>query len=203
MAGNAVSIIGITTNGRGGFQTETLPRSSNRSFTISNRNTGFRCSNCNTSLPNITYSDIQKKGNVCPFCHEKDVIETMTGRPIRADVSGNGSVFSKKIKKQEVFERRLQVFKLHKEGLTQKIIAEKLGVCLATIVNDCVWLKANNYDIHLTRGRKSSTIDFSKDEVVEVPINNDVDKPQLNSILNLAQKMEMNNLKRSFRSNAV
>lgn len=72
MSGNLVSIMGITTQGRGGRQSESLPRSSNKDYTIQVNNTKHRCSVCNTLLPYLSLS--QKREKTCPFCHAKNSI---------------------------------------------------------------------------------------------------------------------------------
>lgn len=81
MAGNAVSIIAITSTGRGGRKPETLPRTANRSFTVTSQNSRYRCTNCNTILQK---DPINRENGVleCPYCFMKNCIVTVTGRQL-------------------------------------------------------------------------------------------------------------------------
>ena len=76
MAGNSVSVMAISTQGRGGRQSETLPRTKGMQFTLHSNNARYRCNNCGTVLTNIYKVDENTK---CPYCNSKDII-TMSGR---------------------------------------------------------------------------------------------------------------------------
>jgi hypothetical protein len=104
MAGNACSIIASTTEGRGGRQSEILPKFANSSFTLQKQNAKFRCSACDSVLPNVTYYQVEQN-NVCPMCHARGAIVTIGCRELRK----TSTVFkakkqsnSKKISNKEV-----------------------------------------------------------------------------------------------------
>lgn len=79
MAGNANSIIALTTQGRGGRVPETLPRS-NRSYTIYKQNSRYRCQKCKTIIGFIPRKMIKSGHIECPYCHSVNTIITISRR---------------------------------------------------------------------------------------------------------------------------
>lgn len=117
MAGNTISLIGISTKGKGGRVSEMLPRFARSSFTIPEKqNAHFRCAKCGTILPNFGYTKL-KQENRCPLCGAKDsIVSILRQKPVHK------KVFNSTCKLQEVYDKIQEIVK-NNDNLTTKEIA--------------------------------------------------------------------------------
>lgn len=84
MSGNLVSIMSAQVAGRGGRNAETLPRTRNKSYTISpTQNSAFRCTVCRAIMTRDCVK-WKERPIICPSCFSQDTLVTVGGREIKA-----------------------------------------------------------------------------------------------------------------------
>lgn len=137
MAGNLVSVIALTTKGRGGYVKETLPKS-NKKFCLKRTNARFRCNKCGSVLP-ITYSQAHKQE--CPVCFQKNCIVSIRDEKLvlyrsNGDKKNHGD-FKKRVNKamvkKDIFENVMKMCDNGNKPLFKKQICRALGISVAVL----------------------------------------------------------------------
>lgn len=169
MAGNLVSIMAISSQGRGGRQPEILPKS-NKTYTVQEKqNARFRCSACNTILQRVSLHSQE-----CPFCHSRNSIVTITGREIK-----------ERLPREDLLRNLKRKIRNSPNIFSKKDLAEEFNVSYTTIYSLCKLLSISDLRLLRKRKRRRLIVQNTPAHEIDVKASMDAEKfPQNKDICN-------------------